>query len=92
MCLDLRGEIARHGEAAPEIINYYGADMPRDAIHAHNIADLPTVQSRPLAGLASHNVGAHLKATDRHWPAFEEFLRDRNMESGPCTPVAAAAA
>ena len=77
MCVDLRTEIARLGEAAPEIINYYGAAMAEDAFHAQNIEDLPTVRSRPLAGFAGHDVPAILKANGGYAAAFHEFLLDR---------------
>jgi tetratricopeptide (TPR) repeat protein len=76
MCVNLRDEIAKLGDAAPEIINYYGADMPEDAYHARNIEGLPTVSSRPVEGLASHGVIAWLKQNGAFIPILHEFLRE----------------
>ncbi|HYD72389.1 MAG TPA: hypothetical protein VEF55_04580 [Candidatus Binatia bacterium] len=77
MCVNLRDEIAKHGASAPEIINYYGAGMPEDAYHARNIEGLPTVSSRAVKGLASHNVIAWLKQSGAFHDILQEFLRDR---------------
>jgi hypothetical protein len=76
MCVNLRDEIAKLGATAPEIINYYGADMPEDAYHAHNIEGLPTVSSRPVPGLASHGVIAWLKQSGVFQDILREFLRE----------------
>jgi tetratricopeptide (TPR) repeat protein len=76
MCVNLRDEIAKLGEAAPEIINYYGGDMPEDAYHARNIEGLPTVSSRRVDGLASHGVIAWLKQTGTFRDILQEFLRE----------------
>lgn len=76
MCANLRDEIAKLGAAAPEIINYYGADMPEDAYHARNIEGLPTVSSRPVEGLNSHSVIAWLKQTGTFRGILREFLRE----------------
>jgi tetratricopeptide (TPR) repeat protein len=76
MCVNLREEIARLGAAAPEIINYYGADMPEDAYHARNIEGLPTVSSRAVEGLASHGVIGWLKQSGIFRDILHEFLRE----------------
>jgi hypothetical protein len=77
MCENLRDYLARFGAAAPEIINYYGQDMPEDAYHGRNIEGLPTVSSRPLAGVTSHGVILHsLKKNDLYRTLLSEFFRD----------------
>jgi tetratricopeptide (TPR) repeat protein len=76
MCVNMRDEIAKLGAAAPEIINYYGADMPEDSYHGRNIEDLPTVSSRPVPGLDSHAVIAWLKQSGTFIPILHEFLRE----------------
>jgi tetratricopeptide (TPR) repeat protein len=76
MCVNLRDEIAKHGDAAPEIINYYGTEMAEDAYHARNIEGLPTVISRGVAGLDSHAVIRWLKDSGSFRDILSEFLRD----------------
>jgi hypothetical protein len=76
MCINMRDEIAKHGPSAPEIINYFGSDMPEDAYHARNIEGLPTVSSRGVPGLASHGVIAWLKETGVFRDILKEFLRE----------------
>lgn len=76
MCVNLRDEIAKRGAAAPEIINYYGAEMAEDAYHARNIEGLPTVTSRGVEGLDSHAVIRWLKDSGRFPDILREFLHD----------------
>jgi hypothetical protein len=76
MCVNLRDEIAKLGAAAPEIINYYGAEMPEDACHGRNIEGLPTVSSRPVSGLNSHAVIAWLKQSGKFNTILHELLRE----------------
>jgi pimeloyl-ACP methyl ester carboxylesterase len=76
MCVNLRPEIAKQGDAAPEIINYYGAEMTEDAYHARNIEGLPTVSSRAVTGLDSHAVIRWLKDSGSFRDILAEFLRD----------------
>ena len=85
MCVNLRDEIAKLGAAAPEIINYYGADMPEDAYHARNIEGLPTVSSRAVEGLASHGVIGWLKQSGIFHDILREFLREASGAS-PSAP------
>lgn len=89
MCVNLRDEIAARGAAAPEIINYYGADMPEDAHHARNIEGLPTVSSRPVDGLASHGVIGWLKQNGVFRDILKEFLREASAgDAPPGQPIA----
>ncbi|ANP46820.1 hypothetical protein [Candidatus Viadribacter manganicus] len=76
MCINLRGEIERYGDAAPEIINYFGAEMAEDAHHARNIEGLPTVSSRGVSGLDSHAIVRWLKDSGHFPDILAEFLRD----------------
>lgn len=76
MCVNLRAEIARFGTDAPQIINYYGADMREDSYHARNIEGLPTVSLRPVANLDSHAVIAWLKQSGSFREILQEFLGD----------------
>jgi tetratricopeptide (TPR) repeat protein len=76
MCVNMRDEIAKLGATAPEIINYYGADMPEDAYHGRNIEGLPTVSSHPVSGLNSHAVIAWLKQSGKFNTILHEFLRE----------------
>jgi len=86
MCINLRDEIAKYGAAAPEIINYYGSDMPEDSYHGRNIEGLPTVSSRPVAGLDSHGVIAWLKQTGVFRDVLSEFLRETMPAAPPPEP------
>jgi tetratricopeptide (TPR) repeat protein len=88
MCVNLRDEIAKLGTAAPEIINYYGSDMPEDAYHARNIEGLATVSSRSVPGLASHGVIAWLKQSGAFRDILHEFLRETAAPAEPPAPSA----
>ena len=76
MCLNLRTEIQAR-ENPPEIINYYGAEMPQDRMHALNLQGLPTVDLRPLAGVSTHSVMEVLQQTGVPSKLLAEFTRDR---------------
>jgi Tfp pilus assembly protein PilF len=82
MCENLRDYLALLGAGAPEIINYYGELMPQDAYHGRNIEGLPTVSSRPLAGVDAHGVIMHtLKKKGQYQEVLAEFLRDSDAQS-----------
>ncbi len=76
MCVDLR-EVMQARTRLPEVIAYYGEEMPRDARHARNLDGLPGVSLRPLPGPQTHDSARLLKEAGGFRAAIDELLADR---------------
>lgn len=87
MCVNLRDELAKRGKNAPEIINYYGADMPEDSYHGRNIEGLPTVSSRAVTNFGSHGVIRWLKQSGIFREILREFLREASAVADGAPPL-----
>jgi hypothetical protein len=78
--LDMRAAIGRAAiggrQSPPEIINYYGAEMPQDRAHALHLQGLANVSLRPLEGASTHAVVTFMMERGTYEPALAELLAD----------------
>ncbi len=74
--LDLRLAMDRY-ERPPQIISYFGAEMPQDAAQARHLEGAPNVSLRPLEGLSTHGIVPYMMERGMYEPALEELLADR---------------